>query len=178
MMHALFHHCGIVNTLRPRQNGCHFADDTFKHIFLNENIIIMIKISLKFVPMVRINNTPALVPILDWRRPGDKPLSGPMMVYLTDPYMRHSASMSQQSNQQIDNELCKLCNSFWATYVSWISWLMLPGLRIRCIPGFKILISVASYSRSHVKAWTEFCTQFHKLHFPMSFLERKYLYFD
>ena len=25
-----------VNTLRPRQNGCHFADDTFKCIFLNE----------------------------------------------------------------------------------------------------------------------------------------------
>ena len=23
-----------VNTLRPRQNGRHFADDTFKHIFL------------------------------------------------------------------------------------------------------------------------------------------------
>ena len=38
------------NTLRPRQNGRRFADDTFKPIFLNENIIISIKISLKFVP--------------------------------------------------------------------------------------------------------------------------------
>ena len=28
----------ILNTLRPRQNGCHFADDVFKCIFLNENI--------------------------------------------------------------------------------------------------------------------------------------------
>ena len=26
------------NTLRPRQNGRHFADDIFKCIFLNENI--------------------------------------------------------------------------------------------------------------------------------------------
>ena len=85
---------GWLNTLRPRQNGRRFTDDTFKRIFLNENIIMSIKISLKFVPMVRINNTPALVQIMAWRRPGDKPLSGPMMVYLTDAYMRHSFSMS------------------------------------------------------------------------------------
>ena len=67
----------IVNTLRPRQNGRHFADDTFKPIFVNENIRISIKISLKFVP-----NIPALVKIMAWRRPGDKPLSEPLMVCL------------------------------------------------------------------------------------------------
>ena len=71
-----------VNTLRPRQNGRHFADDTFKPIFLNENIPISIKISLKFVPKVPINNISALVQIMAWRRPGDKPLSEPMMVCL------------------------------------------------------------------------------------------------
>ena len=38
------------NTLRPRQNGHHFADNIFKHIFLSENAWIWIKISLKFVP--------------------------------------------------------------------------------------------------------------------------------
>ena len=27
-----------VNTLRSRQNGRHFADDTFKCIFFNENV--------------------------------------------------------------------------------------------------------------------------------------------
>ena len=52
-----------VNTLRPRQNGRHFADDTFKPIFLNENFRISIKISLKFVPKVPINNIPSLVQI-------------------------------------------------------------------------------------------------------------------
>ena len=41
---------GAFNTLRPRQNGRHFADDIFKCIFLIENIWIPIKISLKFVP--------------------------------------------------------------------------------------------------------------------------------
>ena len=68
-----------INTLRPRQNGRLFADDTFKRIFLNENIIISIKISL-FVPKGFINNIPALVLIMAWRRPGDNPLSEPMMV--------------------------------------------------------------------------------------------------
>ena len=71
-----------VNTLRPRQNGRRFADDTFKRIFLNENVRISIKISLKFVPKGPINNIPALVQILAWRRSGDKPLSEPMMVSL------------------------------------------------------------------------------------------------
>ena len=68
------------NTLRPRQNGRHFLDDIFKCIFLDENVWISIKISLKFVPKVLINNIPALVEIMGWRRSGDKPLSEPMMV--------------------------------------------------------------------------------------------------
>ena len=67
------------NTLRPRQNGRHFADGTFKHIFLNENVRIAIEISLKFVPKGPINNIPALVQIMAWRRSRDKPLSEPMM---------------------------------------------------------------------------------------------------
>ena len=71
-----------VNTLRPRQDGRHFADDIFKCIFLNENVSIAIKISLKFVPKGPINNNLALVQIMAWRRPGDKPLSEPMMVSL------------------------------------------------------------------------------------------------
>ena len=68
-----------INTLRPRKNGRHFPDDHFKCIFLNENVWILIKISLKFVPKGPINNNPALVQIMAWRRPGDKPLSEPRM---------------------------------------------------------------------------------------------------
>ena len=51
------------NTLRPRKNYHYFADDIFKCIFLNENIWISIKISLKFVPKGQINNIPTLVQI-------------------------------------------------------------------------------------------------------------------
>ena len=69
----------VFNTLRPRQHGCHFVDDTFKRIFLNENVGISIKISLNFVHKGPINNIRALVQIMAWRRPGDKPLSEPMV---------------------------------------------------------------------------------------------------
>ena len=71
-----------LNTLRPKQNGCHFADDVFKCIFLNENVWILFKISLNIVPKGPINNIPSLVRIMAWRRPGDKSLSEPMMVSL------------------------------------------------------------------------------------------------
>ena len=74
--------CLLFNILRPRQHGRHFPDDTFKCIFLNENIWIPIIISLKFVLKGPINNITALVQIMAWRRPGDKPLSELMMVKL------------------------------------------------------------------------------------------------
>ena len=74
--------CGIINTLRPRQDGRHFPDDSFKRIFLNKNVWISINISLKFVPKGPINNIPTLVQVMAWRRPGDKPLSELMMVRL------------------------------------------------------------------------------------------------
>ena len=43
------------------------------------SVRISIKISLKFDPKGPNNNIPALVQIMAWRRPGDKPLSEPMM---------------------------------------------------------------------------------------------------
>ena len=38
-----------INTLRPEQNGCYFADDIFICIFLNENFHILMQILLKFL---------------------------------------------------------------------------------------------------------------------------------
>ena len=72
----------VFNTLRLRQNGCRFPDDNFKCNFLNEDLWISVKISMKFVPKGPINNIPALIQIMTWRRPGDKPLSEPIMVKL------------------------------------------------------------------------------------------------
>ena len=71
---------GSINTLRPKQNGRHFPDDIFKWIFLNKNVWISINMSLEFFPRGPINNIPTLVQVMAWRRPGDKPLSEPVMV--------------------------------------------------------------------------------------------------
>ena len=49
------------NTVKPKQNGRHFADDIFKVIFVNENVWIQIKISMKFVPKGPIDIKLALV---------------------------------------------------------------------------------------------------------------------
>ena len=90
-----FYNSCWINTLRPKQNDRQFPNDIVKWIFLNENVWMSIKISLKFVPKVPINNIPALVQIMAWHRTGDKPLSEPMMAQFNDAYMRHSASMSE-----------------------------------------------------------------------------------
>ena len=74
--------CSLSASFLLTHWGRHFPDDTFKRIFLNENIIISIKISLKFVPKGPINNIPALVQIMAWCRPGGKPLSEAIMVSL------------------------------------------------------------------------------------------------
>ena len=63
----------LINSLRPRQDGRHFADDIFMCIFFNENCCILIKFSLKYVRKGPIDSNPALVEIMAWRRSGDKP---------------------------------------------------------------------------------------------------------
>ena len=69
--------------------------DNFKCIFLkeNESMYISLKISWTFVPKVQMNSILALVQIISWHRPGDKPLSGLIMFNFSDSFMRHSASM-------------------------------------------------------------------------------------
>ena len=64
---------------RPRQNGRHFADDSFKCIFLSEYYCIFIQISLKFVPKGPVNNNPALIQTMVWWCTGNKPSPEPIM---------------------------------------------------------------------------------------------------
>ena len=47
----------LIN-VSPGQNGRHFADDIFRHIFMNEKFCIMIKDKISKGP---INNNPSLV---------------------------------------------------------------------------------------------------------------------
>ena len=68
----------MFNTLRPRQNGRHFADDIF-NAFSGMKIY---NFRLKFHWKGPINNIPALVQIMAWCWWSNKPLSEPMMVTL------------------------------------------------------------------------------------------------
>ena len=72
----------VLNTLKPRQNGRHFADDIFKCILFNGNVWIPITISLKFVPQGPINSILELVQIMAWCQAGNKPLCEPKVVRL------------------------------------------------------------------------------------------------
>ena len=93
----------LINTLRPRQDGLHFADDIFTCNFLNGNCCILIKFSLKYVRKGPIDNNPALVQIMAWRRPGDKPLSEPMMLV----YWRIYASLCLNELKPCESSLCQ-----------------------------------------------------------------------
>ena len=76
---AVNQHCWYIEAeTKYRQ----IADDIFKCISLNENVRVSVKISLQVVPTVSINNIPALVQIMAWRRSGDKALSESMMISL------------------------------------------------------------------------------------------------
>ena len=81
----------LVDSSFPGQNGCNFADDIFKYIFVNEIFCILIKIVMKFIP---IDNNPKLVQIMAWGHTGDMTLSEPMLARFSDAYMRHQGEMS------------------------------------------------------------------------------------
>ena len=102
----------LLNTLRPRRNGQHSADDIFKRIFFNENVLISLNISLKFVPKGPINNIPALVQIMAWRRPGDKPLSEPVMVGLPT---HICVTRPQWVNEHIPDSIHLKIQKWWDT---------------------------------------------------------------
>ena len=71
--------------------------------FLNENVWILIKISLNFVPKGLIDNEPALVQVMAWRRAGDKPLPELMFTQFIDAYRRH------YKGRWVDNMEIGLC---------------------------------------------------------------------
>ena len=138
-----------LNTLRPRQNGQHFADDISQCIFLNEDVWIPIKISLKFVLKCPINNILALVQIMAWRRPGDKPLSEPMMVKL----MTHICVTRPQwvngkvtvcTDISLIFYICKHHVSYFSMHSHFIKWCMYKYITL----NYKNILCSLSYHRS------------------------------
>ena len=65
----------MFHTLRARRYRRNFADDIF-----NDNVSISIK--MFYSQGSNYKEIPALIHIMDWRRPGDKPLSQAMVIIL------------------------------------------------------------------------------------------------
>ena len=127
-------------TLRPRQNGRHFPDDIFKLILLNENVRISIKISLNFFHRV-------LVQIMAWRRPGDKPLSEPMMLWL----LTHICVTRPQS---IKCNIEMLYSSSWNVVLymcTFIYWLY--EMTFRIINNFRRIFHIHRDMKKHFNVW-------------------------
>ena len=72
------------NSLWPKNNGCHFAGDIFKRISLNE------KFTLEVVPKVSNDNKLALVQVMAWRLPGEKPLFQSMLTKVLTASLGHT----------------------------------------------------------------------------------------
>ena len=101
---------------------CRHKTATISQTFY-ENVLLAIKISLKFVPKGPKNNIPSLVHIMDWRRPCDKPLSEPMMV--------------------------RLQTHTWVTRPRWVNSWHMPWRMIKCLGNvfkYQIFHSVTSLS--------------------------------
>ena len=74
--------CLFLNTSRPRQMAVILQttlSNTFSWMQIYE---FRFKFNWSFVSKGPINNIPALCKVMDWRQPGDKPLSEPKMVRL------------------------------------------------------------------------------------------------
>ena len=69
----------VINTLRPRQNNFHFADNNFICIFLYQNDFYF---DWNFTQICSFKTNwrkSALIQIMVWQRTGNKPLTAPMM---------------------------------------------------------------------------------------------------
>ena len=96
------------------------AEDNFQCIFFKENVCILIPISQKFVPKGPVDKNPPLVQIMAWCQTEDKPLIEPMMLWFTDAYMHHSASVSWLNFHQVLLDCTRMYRSCWCSLAYFI----------------------------------------------------------
>ena len=69
---------------------------------------------MKFIPKGSITNIPALIQIMAWRGPGDKPLSEPMMVKL--PTHIHASLGLNELKKRLDDTVVVLISRVSASF--------------------------------------------------------------
>ena len=109
-----------ANTSPHGQNGRHFADDTFKCIFMNEKSsnVISVRISLTFVPEGANDNKLALVQVMAWHRR----VNSCGTLYFVNEYLVGTKPFSVEFTQPYctgDRTICYCDYEGWLSYESY-----------------------------------------------------------
>ena len=102
LSHHWFSQCLVISSTSPLDK----MDDSFKRIFLNENVRISIQFSLKFVPKGQVDNKSTLVQVMACRLFGAKPLPEPMLSQFSDTYVTLEGDELTQWGLLIHNYIC------------------------------------------------------------------------
>ena len=149
-------------------------NDILKWIFLNVNLHISIKLSLRVAHRGPIINIPALVRIMAWRRPGDKPLSEPVMdnlhmhiCVILPQWVKSVGSVTRicfSETLTFGTNSCEIC--ICIKVVSVIS--MFSNCRVRHVGLFIICVNICSqvgvfspllyvHIHCHIHIWRDHC---------------------
>ena len=89
----------FIYTLRPEQDGRHFADDILKGMFLKENDCISIQIMMRLIPKGPIDSKWVWVQVMAWCLFSANPLLKPIVTQFTDLiYVSPVASSTKEVN--------------------------------------------------------------------------------
>ena len=126
-----------INSSLPGQNGRHFADNIFKHLFMNEKWCIFIQISLRFVPKGAIDSKSALVQVMAWRRTNTLGINEVLIFWLlssSEKIYRHTLKKNFKCSLQISRSM-KPFNSLGPSDAiwRWRSWSILVQVMACCL---------------------------------------------
>ena len=132
----------------------------FQMHFREWNVRIPIKKSLKFVLKGPINNIPALVQIMAWRRPDDMPLPEPMMVrllshiYVTSPAWRvYWTVVNKYANFYLHEFFYIYFTNDWQVYPVMGPWTHLTLKQLTIVFQSLILFSDVFHNECNILVW-------------------------
>ena len=120
-----------------RENGYHFACDSFKCILVHGNYCILIELPLKFISKGPINE-PAFVQMKAWYQTGSKPLSEPMMAYtslLTCTSVTQPPWVKMHRYKHLCTEICVLFLAATKQLYEWYFLSVCPSVRLSVCPS-------------------------------------------
>ena len=151
------------NTLRQRQNGHRFADYSSQCVLLIENICITMNIWFTFVLKGLSNNIPASVPIMAFRRPGDKPLFEAMMVRLPKhvcvnwpqwdnitPIPLTAVAYEKCSRGAELSNIASMENKIDQTF-GWVEWIFIGNNKFQIIINSFSVLSLLCCRQDHIR---------------------------